>query len=108
MKKRATRVEDMDPAVRAEVVAFLRAWLPDRAKAVYRALIAEDPESWRAHPHFSGGLIVDHVLRGNGLTEAALGVEDLHQVWPDLLRLALEEETGGKPPAQPPPVPDAG
>jgi hypothetical protein len=92
MKKRVTRVEDMDPAVRDEAVRFLRGWLPERARAVYRTLIAEDPEGWRAHPHFAGGIIVDHALRGNGLTEEALGLENLHRAWPDLLRLALQEE----------------
>ena len=98
MKRRVRTVAEMDPRLREEAVAFLRAWLPERVKSVYRALIHEGPESWRAHPHFAGGLIVDHVLRGNGLTEEALGVEDLNQLWPDLLRLALFDE--------PPPTPE--
>lgn len=88
----------MDPLVRAEAVGFLRSWLPERARAAYRTLIAEDPESWRAHPHFAGGVIVDHVFRGNGLTEEVLGVEDLNLIWPDLLQLALQDE--------PPPPPE--
>ena len=94
---------DIDLRRRQEVVDFLRAWLPERAKAVYRALIAEDPESWRAHPHFLGGFIVDHVLRGNGLTEDVLGVADLNAVWPDLLQLALSEED---PPSPERPLPE--
>lgn len=88
----ADRVADMDPVVREEVVAFLREWLPDRAKAVYRTMIAEDPESWRAHPHFAGGIIVEQALRGNGITEEALGVSCLERVWPELLELALKPE----------------
>lgn len=86
------RVEDMDPAIRGEVVSFLRGWLPERAKAVYRTMIAEDPESWRAHPHFAGGIIVEHALRGNGITEEALGVTCLQAIWPELLELALNAE----------------
>jgi hypothetical protein len=91
----ARDVAGMDPEVRQAAVAFIRQWLPERAQAVYRALIAEEPESWRAHPHFAGGLIVEHVLRGNGLTEEALGVADLNEVWHDLLELALREEQPG-------------
>jgi hypothetical protein len=88
----ADRVEDMDPAVRAEVVAFLRGWLPERAKAVYRTMVAEDPEGWRAHPHFAGDLIVEHALRGNGITAEGLGVTCLKRIWPELLELALNAE----------------
>ena len=90
-KPRARTVDEMDPRLRAEAVAFLSNWLPERVKAVYRALIDEGPESWRAHPHFAGGVIVDHVFRGNGLTEDTLDVEDLNEVWPELLHLALSE-----------------
>jgi hypothetical protein len=93
----------MDPQLRDAAVQFIRQWLPDRAQAVYRALIAADPESWRAHPHFAGGIIVDHVLRGNGLTEAALGVADLNELWPDLLELALTDEA--RVPTMPVPAP---
>ena len=103
MKRIASTVAEMDPRLRDEAVAFLRSWLPERVKAVYRALIEESPESWRAHPHFAGAVIVDHVFRGNGLTEDALGVKDLNEVWPELLRLALSSE----PPARPePPTPE--
>jgi hypothetical protein len=99
VKRRARTVAEMDPRRRQEAVDFLRAWLPERVKAVYRALIEEGPESWRAHPHFLGGVVVDHVLRGNGLTEETLGVEDLNQIWPELLHLALSNE--------PPPGPES-
>ena len=102
-KQRARTVAEMDPRLRQEAVDFLRAWLPERVKSVYRTLIEEGPESWRAHPHFAGGVIVDHVFRGNGLTEEALGVEDLNQVWPELLRLALSSEP---PPSPEPPTPE--
>ena len=94
-KPRARTVDEMDPHLREEAVAFLSNWLPERVKAVYRALIDEGPESWRAHPHFAGGVIVDHVFRGNGLTEDTLLVEDLNEVWPELLHLALNSEASG-------------
>lgn len=89
---RVDRVADMDPAIREEAVEFLRSWLPERAKSVYRTMIAEDPECWRAHPHFAGHIIVEHALRGNGITEEALGVTCLEAVWAELLELALTAE----------------
>lgn len=74
------------------IVEFLRDWLPAEAKETYRAMIAEDPYHWHRHPHFAGGVIREHVLRGNGITEKVLGVRDLDEVWPALLVRALGEE----------------
>jgi hypothetical protein len=76
-------------AVRDEVVAFLREWLPDEARRAYREMMEEHPEGWMRDPHFGGGVIVRHALRGNGLDERALGIPDLDAVWPDLLRRAV-------------------
>ncbi len=80
-----------------EVVAFLREWLPEEAKRTYRAMIEEDPENWSRHPHFQGGVIVNHALRWNGIDEEALGIPDLDSVWPELLRLALSPHPGPAP-----------
>jgi hypothetical protein len=52
-------------------------------------MIAADPEGWWRDPHFAGGIIPRHALRGNGLDERALGVADLDRIWPELLRLAV-------------------
>jgi hypothetical protein len=79
------------PDLLASVVAFLRDWLPAEAKRTYRAMIAEDPDHWYRHPHFAGGIITDHALRGNGINEKVLGVENLEAVWPALLELALQQ-----------------
>lgn len=81
-------------AIRREAVEFLRRWLPEEAKRVYREMIREDPENWCRHPHFSGGIIVKHALRGNGIDERALGIPDLDAVWPDLLQAAVELPSG--------------
>jgi hypothetical protein len=77
-------------AIRREAVEFLRWWLPEGAKRVYRDMIREDPENWCRHPHFAGGIIVKHALRGNGIDERALGIPDLDAVWPELLQAAVE------------------
>lgn len=76
-------------------VDFLRRWLPTEAIIVYREMIQEDPTGWFRHPHFAGGVIVEHALRGNGINERALGVEDLDAVWPALLREAVEPGAAG-------------
>jgi hypothetical protein len=76
--------------VRHEVVAFLRQWLPDEAKEVYRQMIRDDPVNWWRDPHFASGIIEKHALRGNGITERVLGVSDLGAIWPDLLLAALD------------------
>jgi hypothetical protein len=81
-------------ALQQEAIAFLREWLPDEAKRVYREMIREDPMNWPRHPHFSDGVIVKHALRGNGIDECALGVPDLNAIWPELLRAAIELESG--------------
>jgi len=78
-----------------EAVAFLRQWLPPEALLVYREMIRENPKGWHLDPHFSGGIIVEHALRGNGIDERALGVEDLNAVWPALLREAVEPDAAG-------------
>lgn len=78
-----------------EAVAFLRGWLPPEAAEVYRRMIRDDPHGWYLHPHFSGGIIVDHALRGNGIDERALGVKDLNAVWPDLLQEAVAVDSAG-------------
>lgn len=80
------------PDLLASVVAFLREWLPAQAKETYRAMMAEDPDHWHRHPHFAGGIIREHALRGNGITETVLGVKDLDEVWPALLELVLRED----------------
>lgn len=82
----------MDPRLRREAVQFLREWLPREVRSVYRKLIASDPDDWHRHPHFQSGFFVESVLRGNGLTEETLGVEDLNNVWAQLLAQALREE----------------
>ncbi|HEX6924559.1 MAG TPA: hypothetical protein VF167_03990 [Longimicrobiaceae bacterium] len=83
--------DELDPEVRDQVVAFLRDWLPERAREVYREMILRDPEGWHRDPHFAGGIILEHALRGNGIDERALGVRDLTPLWPDLLRRAVLE-----------------
>ena len=89
---RQAQLAVIHPELLAAVVAFLREWLPEPAKAVYREMIAEDPDHWPRHPHFAGGIIAEHALRGNGITEKILGVRDLEEVWPGLLELALRED----------------
>ena len=90
------------PEVRAEVVAFLREWLPAPARSKYREMIAKDPEGWHRHAHFGEGVAIVHFLRGNGLDERALGVRSLEGLWPELLREAVAEgkarpeEVGGR------------
>lgn len=89
---RARDISSMDPRLRHEAVQFLREWLPKEVQATYRALMEANPDGWYRHPHFRSGFFVDSVLRGNGLTEETLGVEDLGAIWVQLLALALAEE----------------
>ena len=86
-RKRSGR--HLGPAIRGEVEGFLRRWLPDLAKDVYREMIRNDPTNWFQHPHFSSGLIVKHALRGNGINEKTTGMRDLNAIWPELLLAAL-------------------
>lgn len=78
-------------AQRDYLVAFLRDWLPEEAKSVYREMIRENPTTWWQDPHFAGGIIVEYALRGNGFDERALGVKDLEPLWPELLERAVED-----------------
>lgn len=78
-------------AVWDETVAFLRKWLPEDAKCLYREMVRENPSGWWHDPHFANGLIPDNALRGNGLTEKTLGVKSLDLIWPLLLLAALSE-----------------
>jgi hypothetical protein len=82
----------MDPKVEAEVVEFLRDWLPETAKRTYRRMMARDPLDWKRDPHFGRGVIVRHALRGNGYTERLLGVRSLEPYWADLLARAVRED----------------
>lgn len=84
----------LPPELLASIVTFLREWLPREAKTTYRAMIAADPDQWHRHPHFAGGIISEHALRGNGITEKVLGVHDLDEVWPALLVMALRDDAG--------------
>jgi hypothetical protein len=84
-------VAQIPPDLLASVVAFLRDWLPAQAKETYRKMIADDPDHWHRHPHFAAGIIAEHALRGNGITEKVLGVRSLDDVWPALLQMALRE-----------------
>lgn len=83
---------ELDPKVRDEVVTFLRRWLPEDAKQIYREMIAEDPQHWSKHPHFHSGFVCTHLLRGNGFTERVLGVTSLDPYWPDILAHAVTLE----------------
>ena len=82
----------IDPALLAQVIRFLRDWLPPHAKQVYREMIQQDPDYWYEDPHFAGGVIPNSVLRGNGITERVLGVDDLREVWPALLERAVSDD----------------
>ena len=83
-KNRATR-EFLTDGQRDRLIAFLRDWLPEEAKEVYREMIRAAPHSWWHDPHFKGGIILEYALRGNGFNEQALGVKNLEPLWPDLL-----------------------
>jgi hypothetical protein len=85
----------VDPQALQEVVTFLREWLPASAIKTYRDMIDHDPEFWHRHPHFANGVVVKHFLRGNGITERVLGVEDLEEAWPEiLLRVVTDPDPG--------------
>jgi hypothetical protein len=75
-----------------QIAAFLRDWLPEEAIHEYRRMIREDPANWWHDPHFENGLILRFALRGNGITERALGVADLSPLWPELLARAVAED----------------
>jgi hypothetical protein len=94
---RRTPSSRVDPGLRREVVLFLRDWLPQPAQDAYREMISADPEGWHRDPHFGGGIVIRHALRGNGITEEALGIESLERIWPELLREAV---LGGPAPAR--------
>jgi hypothetical protein len=83
--------EFLTDAQRDGLVAFLRDWLPEEALQVYREMIRANPTEWWRDPHFAGGIIVEHALRGNGFDERALGVVDLSPLWPDLIARAVAD-----------------
>jgi hypothetical protein len=83
-------VPPLDPILREDVVRFLRQWLPPDAVRAYRDAIRQDPYGWFRSPHFASGYVVQHLFRGNGITESALGVPSLEPYWPDLLREAVQ------------------
>jgi hypothetical protein len=82
----------MDPVGWNAALEFLRAWLPGPVRETYRRLMLTDPQGWWTHPHFAGGIAVDHLLRGNGIDERLLGVGSLDEVWRELLREAVMDE----------------
>lgn len=84
-----------------ELAAFLRRWLPDGVRAEYRRIMAADPAGWPLHPHFAGGLVVRHALRGNGVDEHALGVPSLEPLWKEALARAVADAGDGSAPEQP-------
>ena len=84
-----------------EVAAFLRRWLPEGVRAEYRRIMAADPAGWPHHPHFAGGLIVRHALRGNGVDEHALGVPSLEPLWREALARAVADPADASAPEQP-------
>ena len=90
MRRRQTR-EFLTERQTEQIVAFLRDWLPDEARLAYQQMIREDPTGWWHDPHFADGVILRFALRGNGITERALGVADLAPLWPELLARAVAE-----------------
>jgi hypothetical protein len=81
---------------REELVGFLREWLPENAKRVYRDMILSSPNAWWYDPHFDGGIILEYALRGNGFTEKSLGVKSLEPLWPELLARAVLDDVAQK------------
>lgn len=93
---RESRIDELDPVLVREIVGFLREWLPSSAISAYRTIMLDDPERWHQHPHFERGVVVRHMLRGNGLPSDLVRPELLDAIWPELLRLAvLGAETEG-------------
>jgi hypothetical protein len=84
-----SRIDELDPVLVREIVEFLRDWLPSSAISTYRTMMLEDPDRWPQHPHFSGGLVVRHMLRGNGLSRELVRPDLLDAIWPELLRRAV-------------------
>jgi hypothetical protein len=92
---RESRIDELDPMLVGEIIGFLREWLPSSAISTYRTLMLEAPDRWSQHPHFGGGLVVRHMLRGNGLPEELVRTELLDAIWPELLwRAVLGAEAG--------------
>ncbi len=90
MRKKTTARAHLTDDQRDQLIAFLRDWLPEDAKQIYRDMIQCAPDSWWEDPHFQGGIIIDYALRGNGFDEKALGVINLEPLWPSLLARAVD------------------
>lgn len=83
----------MQIETRCAIIQFLREWLPPRVRSTYRQMMVDDPGGWHLDPHFAGGIILRHALRGNGINVPLTAGVDLDAEWPELLRAAVLEST---------------
>jgi hypothetical protein len=79
------RSSDLWPAA----VARLRTLLVEEAPLV-RAAIAARPDDWIAPHHFAWGMVIRNLLRREGFGEQELGVENLDNVYVELIEEAMQ------------------
>jgi hypothetical protein len=75
---------------RAGAVRLLKRLITEEARERILDAIRSNPSGWQSESHFGLGMAVRNNLREHGYTESVLAVENLDEIWADLLCEALE------------------
>ena len=86
------KLNSLDPELRGKMVAALRSLFHGTTTTKQiRELISSDPLGWAPPLHYYWGMAVRNALRDLGYTEAAIGIENLDDIWVGLVELAVKE-----------------
>jgi len=75
---------------------FLRNWINEDVQDQVREAAKEDPEGWHVPYHFAWGMGVRNALRTGGYNEESFGIENLDNIYVELVRGALGIESPGE------------
>jgi hypothetical protein len=86
------RLNNMEPVLRDKMLACLQQAIPPEDKELIRAAIAKDPYTWWSLYHHGWGTAIRNLLRNHGFGEKETGIENLDDVYIQLVELAVKEQ----------------
>jgi len=75
-----------------KAIKFLKKEISQELKIGLKLLIKKDPENWFTKYHFEWGMAIRNLLRRKGFGEKYFGINNLDDIYVELIEDAIKEE----------------